>query len=280
MIMLINVVLVIAFWGLCLVRSQASDINVDISSNITHDIRTWTGGTNYPPGGFSTNVAGVSFYVAGFPGSSNGLGVVVTGSGTSSAPLTNDFPVNVTNAVTFYTLLNSTVGKYGYTNGTIDFCGSQGAFAGFNLVQGDNIRDHYNGSFNNIISSNIMTLYWGLANEDRFDCQGWMLPPDFFSQVLTNVQIRSFGNNPNGVPTLIAITARTCAPDLTIQNSGGQAACRWPSTPTNFILQTAASLRNFHWTNVADLPLVTNNQYVVMNALVDSQRFYRVISVP
>jgi hypothetical protein len=278
--MFINAIMLVSLFGLCLVRSQASDINVNISSNLTHDIRTWTGGANYPPGGFSTNVAGVSFYVASFPGSSNGLGVVVTGNGTVSSPVTNDFPVNATNAVTVYTLLNSTVGEFGYTNGTIEFYGSQGAHAGFNLVQGVNIRDHYNGNFNNLISSNIMSIYWGPANEDRFDGQGWMLPPDFFSQVLTNVQIRSFGNNPHGIATLVAITVRTSAPDLTIKDAGGQAACYWPSTPTNFILQTATSLENPNWTNVTSSAFVTNNQFVVVNAMTDPQRFYRVMSAP
>jgi hypothetical protein len=280
MTILINAVTLISLMALCLVRSQASEIKVDISSSVTHDIRTWTGGTNYPPGGFITNVAGVSFYVAGFPGSSNGLGIVATGIGTVAGPVTNDFPVNVTNAVTVYTLLNSTVGEYGYTNGTIDFYGSQGAHASFDLVQGVNIRDHYNGYFNNIVSSNIMSLFFGPAGEDRFDGQGWMLPPDFFSQLLTNVQIRSFGNNPHGIATLVAITVRTSAPDLTIKTSGAQAACYWPSTPTNLILQTATSLQNPNWTNVTSSAFVTNNQFVVVNAMTDPQRFYRLMSVP
>lgn len=269
-----------SFFALCIERSEASDINVNISSNITDDIRTWTSGTNYPFGGFSTNIAGVSFYISSFPGKTNGLGVVYTGIGTISAPSSNNFPVNVTNAVAIYTLINSSWGEPGYTNGTIDFYGSQGAHARFNLVQGINIRDHIISSFTQIVSSNIMSIYWGPTNKNRFDCQGWMLPTSFFAQVLTNIQVRSFGNDPDGVPTVTAITVRTTGPNLTIIKSGAQAACFWPSTPTNFVLQTAGSLQIPNWMNVANLPFVTNNQFVVTNPLIDSQRFYQLISVP
>ena len=268
-----------SFFALCIEGSRASDINVNISSNINADLRTWFHGTYFPPGGYSTNVLGISFYISSFPGSTNGLGIVDTGTGTPLAPSTNNFPVNVTNAVTVYTLINSAEGAYGYTNGTIDFYGSQNAHASFNLVQGINIRDDLNNTFNNIVSSNIMTIYYS-SQQCRFDCQGWMLPVSFFSKILTNIQIRSFGNNPDGEPILIAITVRTNGPQLTIQKNGAQAACYWPSTPTNFILQTSATLQNPNWTNVANPPFVTNNQFAVTNALNGSQRFYHIISVP
>jgi hypothetical protein len=272
--------LLIAALGICMERSQASDINVDISPCINSNIRTWTSGNYYPPGGFSTNVAGVSFYISGFPGSTNGVGVVYTGSGSVATPSVTNFPVTVPNAVTVYTLINSSWGQYGYINGTIDFYGSLGAHASFDLVQGINIRDHLNATFNNIIASDIMSLYWGPADIVRFDCQGWLLPPAFSSQVLTNVQIRSCGNNPNGVATVIAITVRTSAPVLTITRQMDQVACCWPSTPTNFILQTATSLIYPIWTNVSISPIIVNNQCVVTNALIEPHRFYRLISAP
>lgn len=276
---LINqIILMVSFW-LCVERSQASDINVNISSNITDDLRTWTSGTNYPFGGFTTNLAGVSFYFSPFPGITNGLGVVYTGNGTVSAPITNNFPVNVTNAVTVFTLMNSSWGEPGYTNGKIAFYGSQGAYVSFNIVQGINIRDHRISGYTQIVSSNIMSIYWGPANICRNDSQGWMLPTNFLSQVLTNIQIRSFGNNPDGVATVAAITIRTNGPNITINKNGGQAICYWPSTPTNFILQTASSLQNPNW-QVANPPFVTNNQFAAKNSLGNGQQFYRLISVP
>lgn len=272
--------MLLACLALCAGNLQAGDINVNISSNITDDIRTWTSGAYYPPGGFSTNIAGVSFYISSFPGSTSGLGVVYTGSGTVTAPSVTNFPANVTNASTVYTLINSSWGEPGYTDGTIDFYGSQGAHASFDLVQGINIRDHRVSGYSQTISSNIMSIYWGPAQIVRFDCQGWMLPTSFYAQVLTNIQIRSFGNNPDGVPTVIAITVRTGGPILTIARAEKQAACYWPSTPTNFILQTATSFQNPNWTNVASRPFVTNNQFVTTNACIDSLRFYRLISLP
>ncbi len=260
-------------------NTSQSDININISSYVTDNIRTWTDGTNYPFGGHYTNCAGITFYLAGFPGITNGLGVVYTGLGSVAAPKTNSFPVSMTNAVTVYTLMNSDTGKLGITNGTLDFYGAQGAHASFNLVQGLNLRDHFNGTYQNVVSSNIMSLYWGGKNV-RLDCQGWMLPTNFFSQALTNIQVRSFGNNPNGIPVVAAITVRTGAPGLALNPGGNQVVCSWPSSPTNFVLQTTASLNNPAWLTATNPPPVSNNQFVLTNLTTLANQFYRLIAVP
>jgi hypothetical protein len=257
-----------------------NDINVIISPYITDDIRTWTQGTNYSIGGFYTNFAGISFYLAGYTGKTNGLGVVYTGLGSVATPTTNHFPVNVTNAVTVYTLMNSDQGKLGYTNGTVDFYGSQGAHASFNLVQGFNLRDHYNGNYVNIISSNIMSLYWGVSKSVRLDCQGWMLPATFYAQTLTNIQVRSFGNSPNGVAVVAAITVRTGGPVVTVNRIGNQSICSWPATPTNYVLQTTAALNNLAWLTMTNSLVITNNQFVMTNQMTLTNQFYRLIAVP
>jgi hypothetical protein len=257
-----------------------NDINVILSPYLTDDIRTWTSGTNYPTGGVYTNCAGISFFLAAFPSITNGLGVVVSGLGSVSAPRTNNFPVNVTNAVTVYTLMNSEYGKAGFTNGTLEFYGAQGAHASFYLVQGFNLRDHYNGGDNNVVTSNLMSLYWGANKQVRLDCQGWMLPTNFFPQVLTNIQVRSFGNNPNGIPTVAAITIRTGAPVFTFNQLGGQAVFGWPSTPTNYVLQSAAVLGNPVWTAATNPVQVTNNQFILASPMSAASQFFRLISVP
>jgi hypothetical protein len=268
-----------------------NDINVIISPYLTDNIRSGqalsSGGgnwalsaTNYTSGGFYTNYAGISFYLAAFPGTNNGLGIVDTGLGTMAAPKTNNFPVDVTNAVTVYTLMNSIDGNLGSTNGTLEFYGSQGAHASFNLVQGFNLRDHNNGGDNNVVSSNLMSLYWGASKNVRLDCQGWMLPTNFFTQALTNIQVRSYGNNSTGVPILAAITIRTGAPVFTFNPVGNQAVFSWPSTPTNYVLQTTASLENPAWLSVTNPMLITNNQFVVTDLMNSTNQFYHLISVP
>jgi hypothetical protein len=261
-------------------NASQSDINVNISHYLTDNIRTWTSGTNYPVGGFYTNYAGITFYLAGFPGITNGLGVVLTGVGTVAAPKTNNFPVNVTNAVTVYTIMNSEYGQAGKTNGTLEFQGAQGAHASFNLVQGFNLRDHYNGGFQNIISSNVMSLYWGASKSVRLDCQGWLLPANFYSQTLTNIQVRSFGNNPNGIATITAITIRTSGPEIAVKPTGNQVVCNWPSTPTNYVLQTAASLDNPAWFTATNSAPILNNQFAVTNLVTATNQFYRLIAIP
>jgi len=257
-----------------------TDINIIISPYVTDNIRTWTSGTNYPFGGVYTNYAGITFYLAAFPGITNGLGVIYTGSGSTTAPVTNNFPVNITNAVTVYTLMNSDTGQLGATNGTLDFYGSLGAHASFNIVQGVNIRDHYNGSYQNTVSSNLMSLYWGAARSVRLDCQGWMLPTNFFSQTLTNIQVRCFGSPPNGVPVVAAVTVRTAGPVIVASQRGSQVVCLWPSTPTNYVLQTSTALNYPAWSAVTNSLVVTNNQVVVTNQMTPSNHFFRLISVP
>lgn len=257
-----------------------ADIHVMISPSVTDNLRTWTSGTNYPSGYSFTNYAGITFYLTGYPGITNGLGTVYTGLGSVTAPSITNFPVSITNAATVYTLMNSYDGQLGSTNGTMDFYGSQGAHARFEIVQGLNIRDHYNGTYQNMISSNFMSLYWGTNRQVRLDCQGWMLPTNFCTQTLTNIQVRSFGNRPNGVPTVAAITVRTTGPTMTVNQMGDQAVCFWPSTPTNYVLQTAAATSNPVWTTAATAPSVANNQFAGASLISATNQFYRLISVP
>jgi hypothetical protein len=258
---------------------KAADFKIDISQSVNFNYWTGASGTNNARGGTTTNIAGIPFAFTSFPGTSNGLGVVFMANGTASTPAITNFPVRVTNAVTVYTMINSSWGQYGATNGTIDFYGSEGAHARFHLVQGFNIRDHFNGPYNNSASSNLMSIYFG-SNVARNDVQGWMLPPSFLSQALTNIQLRSFGNNPNGTPVVTAITVRTSGPEVIVRNVGSKLTCYWPSSPTNFILQSTVSLENPEWRNATNSPFITNNQFAITNAANSGQRFFRLISLP
>ena len=56
--------------------------------------------------------------------------------------------------VKWVTFLNdgATVGQNDYLDGSVQFFGTNGAQARFNLVQGTNIRDHNNDGYNNTIA--------------------------------------------------------------------------------------------------------------------------------
>lgn len=120
--------------------SQAATI--DISAAVNADVSNYTFGSLYPAGGTPLTVNGVDFTLAS--GSLGGPGVFQT----SSTALTYTFNVNITGASSVYTLMNSAFGTVGAPNGSISFYGSSGTST-YQIVQGINIRDHFNGSFNN-----------------------------------------------------------------------------------------------------------------------------------
>jgi hypothetical protein len=107
-----------------------------------------------------------------------------------------------------------------------------------------------------------------------------MLPTNFFSQTLTNIQVRCFGSPPNGVPVVAAVTVRTAGPVIVASQRGSQVVCLWPSTPTNYVLQTSTALNYPAWSAVTNSLVVTNNQVVVTNQMTPSNHFFRLISVP
>jgi hypothetical protein len=96
---------------------------------------------------------------------------------------------------------------------------------------------------------------------------------------LTNIQVRSYGSSANGIAVVAAITIRTGAPVFTFNPVGNQAVFSWPSTPTNYVLQTAAALNSPAWLTVTNPP-VANNHLAVTNQMNVINQFYRLISVP
>jgi hypothetical protein len=179
---------------------------VDVDPEVNANLQTYSNGVNYPAGGTMLNVGGVPFTLADYRG--GGTGVVQTASASRATPSVIDFPVSVANPTTVYTLINSGFGQLGYTAGSVEFIGTGGADATFDLVEGQNIRDHNNFVFNNTIAPGTPSVYFG-GGQVRLDRQTFVLPSSFAGQTLTDIRLSGFGDNPTGEPFLAAVTVAT-----------------------------------------------------------------------
>ena len=179
---------------------------VDVDPEVNANILTYTSGVDYPPAGTTLNVGGIPFTLADYTG--GGTGVVQTASASPTNPSIIDIPVDVADPTTVYTLINSGYGQLGYTAGAIEFIGTGGADVTFDLVEGQNIRDHNNGSFNNTIAAGTPSVFFG-GGQVRFDRQRFALPSSFAGQTLTEIILSGFGDMPTGEPFLAAATVAT-----------------------------------------------------------------------
>src|SRR5262249_797931 len=71
---------------------------------------------------------------------------------------------------------------------------------------GTNIRDHFNGSFNNFIAPGAPSATFG---SDRLDEQTFVLPASFAGDTLTDIIVTGHGGNPQGEAFLAAVTVLT-----------------------------------------------------------------------
>jgi hypothetical protein len=182
-------------------------VSVDLDSLVNANLQTYTDGSYYPLGGTSVTVGGIPFTLAHYSG--GGTGILQTSPASQSSPSSFDIPVNIPNASVVYTLINSAFGQLGYLDGTVVFHASNGATATFDLVQGTNIRDHYNGMFNNEIAAGTPSISFG--GGVRLDEQIFVLPSSFAGATLTDIELNGFGDYPTGQPFLAAITVVTSA---------------------------------------------------------------------
>ena len=203
--------------GCVLQTSEAGFTTVDLSSYANNNLQTgYNGGNNYPVGGTMLTVGPSPFVISSDQGQANTGGVIQTGVG-SSTPLRYDVAVSEFGVSTAYTLMNTIYGVLGATVGAVEFIGSKGDTATFNLVEGTNIRDHFNDGYNNTIAAGTNSVYFGsggIAAPDRLDEQIYNLPTAFLTETLTDVVLIGEGNNPNGQPFLAALTlSNTSVPE-------------------------------------------------------------------
>ncbi len=114
-----------------------------------------------------------------------------------------DIDVDVYGVQSVYTLINSRYGTLNAINGYMAFYGSEGAEYSVNLKQGINIRDHYQGGYNNTIDGTT-TVEAFSSSPVRLDMQRFDLPEAFSNQFLDKVTF--YGVDNGGQPFLSAVT--------------------------------------------------------------------------
>ncbi len=195
----------------------AGHVTVDLTPQVNSNIRTYTGGTSYPLGGQTRDFAGVPFALALLNGDANSFGVIQLPA--NNTVTTHSFSVNVFGATRVYTLINSAWGSFGANNGKVEVFGSAGAYAKIDLIQGTNIRDHFQGVFQNILADpTVVTSKFG---NDVLDRQVIILPAAFRTQTVIELRFSGNGGSPGGTGAafLAGATFVNCPADL---NGDGQ----------------------------------------------------------
>lgn len=206
-------VLTTALVTACSVQAQYTE--VDISSQVNVDVRTYTSGQNYQPGGTQLNVNGVPFGLAELNNNPNTTGIV-QGGGVSQVGLFNYtflMPAG-TMATAVYTLLNTANGSLGVNEGSIVVTGTGGETATLNLIEGTNIRDHYNdGHVNTLTDPTVVPTYFlnGAPTTQsiqlRLDRQELILPGTFSGDTIASITFQGNAQgNPNGAAFLAGLT--------------------------------------------------------------------------
>lgn len=117
---------------------------------------------------------------------------------------------SILGATHVYTLINSSYGISGANNGRLTFAGTGGALYSVNLIQGQNIRDHFDGGFNNVINGTSAVAGFSAGpGQARLDMQIFTLPTIFASERLTSITFTGDSSAQNlfgGVPFMVAAT--------------------------------------------------------------------------
>lgn len=183
------------------VVSQAASFTTLTLPTLNADIRTWTDGSVYVPlfpGTHTYN--GVPFALA-VDAHSN------TAYYTGANPAALDIAVGVYGVTTAYSLINSGYGAYGANVGSMEFFGSGGAYYKVALVEGTNVRDHYDGVFNNIIDGVNAVPWFNVGpGRSRLDQQIYNLPVAFATQTLDKITFTGLDMGREGVPFIAGAT--------------------------------------------------------------------------
>jgi hypothetical protein len=186
--------------------AQAAGTPLSIQSGVNSNLYTYTNGTNYPPAGSTVTIGGVDFTLADWYPPSFGapdVGVVQSGNGAPTS-ITIQLPaVTVGASTVFYSLINSAFGTAPNTIGnlTLNFQGG-GSFV-YDLTEGDNVRDHYNGIYNNSAPNVYGTASY--SGDVRLDAQQITLPGADIGLVLRSITLNNT-DTADGNPFLAAFT--------------------------------------------------------------------------
>jgi len=166
---------------------------------LNDNLTTWTNGSVYNALFPSSQVlASVPFQFAGTTSSAN----IFNGVGST------EITAGIYGATHVYTLINTAWGTLGANVGSITFNGSSGGSYTVQLIEGDNVRDHYFGNYvNSTTASYVTQAVWGTnsAGNAHLDMQDFVLPDAFKTQTLTSIVFSSTGSY-SGSPFLAAAT--------------------------------------------------------------------------
>ena len=173
------------------------------------DISTWSGGSLYNlvfPGLHTWH--GVPFNLENRHSNYDNTNYKVFAEGSLS------IPVNAYGVVKAYTIINSAWGQYGVIIGKIEFFGSGNSYYKVDLIEGINVRDHYDGPYNNIIDGiNALPAFDNGPAEARLDMQIYTLPSSFANETLQYIVFTSYDlGAPQGSPFIAAITVEDHVP--------------------------------------------------------------------
>jgi PEP-CTERM motif-containing protein len=189
--------------------ARAEYITVDLSSLVNSDLSTYTFGAGYPPPGVST-FNGIPFEFASAP---SGSASVVGGLASVGIPRTYYLDLDLSGITTMYAIVNSAFGACGANVGVIAVRGEDGMTSGANLVQGVNVRDHYQGGFCNQQSTAAFTVPFAdgiIYDIYRIDVS---TATSNGTVVLDGLQFETYGMGASGEPFLAAVTFERGVPE-------------------------------------------------------------------
>jgi hypothetical protein len=175
--------------------------------------------------GEGETAGGVPFVFTTLPNGANAI----------SDPTAAVIPVGLSGLNAVYTLINASWGSPRANIGSLTFIWDNGRQETVQLVVGNNVRDHYFGTYANTLSSPDVTLAAFGRNtrgEAHLDMQTFVLPEDTRSLTLTSVTFASTHMGVYGMPFLAGLTvgAPTPVPEpeaLALLLAGMLVAGRW-----------------------------------------------------
>ena len=184
---------------------QTIETEINLSNYYDSGIAPGDSKGNYPVIGVNglVTIGNVNFQT----NTQNALLRTIGGGVTDKVTINTD----ITDATIVNTLINSSWGNNNVTTGSITFNASNGEFQTYYLVEGSNIRDHFNGAYINIVTSSevIGTLYTIPSRNERLDAQAFVLDPSIFGNAtLTSIVFANYGLgiSGGGSPFLAAAT--------------------------------------------------------------------------
>lgn len=183
--------------------AQAGQVTIDLSGIVDSDLTAYTNGWAYPGPGITT-IGGVTFDLArGANGATWVAGGLATGGGTVAYTVGG---LDIGGVIGMYALINSAFGVCGSTVGAIG-ASSGGSSASFALVEGENVRDHFQGGFCNTATDVLATADYGSGV--RFDMYRFDLSALTAGGINPITAFSFLATGSDGWPLLAAVTFET-----------------------------------------------------------------------